>query len=329
MEKLEQLDIIVADRFKLVNYISSGTYGEIYEATDLNTKSRERVALKMERAKLSDSLTRESFFYEKLQKGKSTGMLKLHFPTDVCDEYRVMGMELLGPSLWDLRYFCGGKFSLKTALLIADQAICRLKSLHDQGIIHRDLKPDNFLMGRGREGNKIYLVDMGLAHEKVLAPGNPMNYNGDQANSFLGTNDYAPRAAHQLHCQTYRDDMESFGYVLIDLLKNTLPWSNMTTTIGGQSPEQQMGSKKRRITLDELCEDLPAVFKQYFEHVRSLRYNQRPNYSKLRQRFAAEFKRQGFSHDYVFDWTEKRFKEAIAEPAEEAYVSFSSSSNLS
>ena len=209
-------DIIVADRFKLVNYISSGTYGEIYEgnlpslfpplhrltipATDLNTKSRERVALKMERTKLSDSLTRESFFYEKLQKGKSTGMLKLHFPTDVCDEYRVMGMELLGPSLWDLRYFCGGKFSLKTALLIADQAICRLKSLHDQGIIHRDLKPDNFLMGRGREGNKIYLVDMGLAHEKVLAPGNPMNYNGDQANSFLGTNDYAPRAAHQLHC---------------------------------------------------------------------------------------------------------------------------------
>lgn len=120
--------------------------------------------------------------------------------------------------------------------------------------------------------------------------------------------------------------MESFGYVLIDLLKNKLPWSGMTTTVGGQSPEQQMGSKKRRISLDELCEDLPAVFKQYFEHVRSLRYNQRPNYSKLRQRFAAEFKRQGFSHDYVFDWTEKRFKEAVAEPAEEAYVSFSSSS---
>ncbi|RAH57601.1 hypothetical protein BO85DRAFT_488326 [Aspergillus piperis CBS 112811] len=104
---MKQLDIIVADRFKLVNYISSGTYGEIYEAIDLNTKSRERVALKMERTKLADSLTRESFFYEKLQKGKSTGMLKLHFPTDVCNEYRVMGMELLGPSLWDLKYFCG------------------------------------------------------------------------------------------------------------------------------------------------------------------------------------------------------------------------------
>lgn len=123
--------------------------------------------------------------------------------------------------------------------------------------------------------------------------------------------------------------MESFGYVLIDLFKDKLPWSGMTTTVGGQSPEQQMGSKKRRITLDELCEDLPAVFKQYFEHVRSLRYNQRPNYSKLRQRFAAEFKRQGFSHDYVFDWTEKRFKEAVGTPVEEAYVSFSSSSNPS
>ena len=34
-----------------------------------------------------------------------------------------MAIELLGPSLQDLLEFCGGKFSLKTTLLLADQMV--------------------------------------------------------------------------------------------------------------------------------------------------------------------------------------------------------------
>lgn len=41
--------------------------------------------------------------------------------------------------------------------------ISRIEYIHSKNFIHRDVKPDNFLMGLGKKGNLVYIIDFGLA----------------------------------------------------------------------------------------------------------------------------------------------------------------------
>lgn len=41
--------------------------------------------------------------------------------------------------------------------------ISRIEFIHTRNFIHRDIKPDNFLMGLGKKGNLVYIIDFGLA----------------------------------------------------------------------------------------------------------------------------------------------------------------------
>lgn len=63
----------------------------------------------------------------------------------VHDEYNVLAMDLLGPSVEDLFNFCFRKFSIKTIVMIIEQSLRAIEALHDRSIIHRDLKPDSSL----------------------------------------------------------------------------------------------------------------------------------------------------------------------------------------
>lgn len=110
-----------------------------------------------------------------------------------------MAFELLGPNLEDLFNYCGRKFSLKTVLLLADQLIPAFQYIHSKRYIYRDVKPDNLLMGDGKQGNKVYITDIGLAQEIVDQDWHGYPLVGTvcytSINAHLGKGEYATSVA--------------------------------------------------------------------------------------------------------------------------------------
>merc|ERR550532_3855167 len=99
-------------------------------------------------------------------------------------------MDLLGPSLQVLFNVCNRKFSVKTVLPLADQMLCRINYLHSINFTHGDLKPANFLIGRGKDSNMIFLINFGLA-KRYFDPARQQHIPYGLSKRFSGTVLYA------------------------------------------------------------------------------------------------------------------------------------------
>ncbi|XP_065021492.1 casein kinase 1-like protein 3 isoform X1 [Musa acuminata AAA Group] len=153
------MDRIIGGKYKLGSKIGSGSFGEIYLATHVDTFEIVAVKIENRRAK-HPQLFYEAKLYNILQGGSGIPSIKW---CSIDGEDNALVLDLLGPSLEGLFVYCSCKFSLKTVLMLADQMITRIEYVHSKGFLHRDIKPDYFLMGLGRKANQVYIIDFGLA----------------------------------------------------------------------------------------------------------------------------------------------------------------------
>lgn len=287
----------VGNKYRLGRKIGSGSFGEIYLGTNIQTS--EEVAIKLENVKTKHpQLLYESKLYRILQGG--TGIPNVRW-FGVEGDYNVLVMDLLGPSLEDLFNFCSRKFSLKTVLMLADQMINRVEFVHSKSFLHRDIKPDNFLMGLGRRANQVYVIDFGLA-KKFRDTTTHQHIPYRENKNLTGTARYASMNTHLGIEQSRRDDLESLGYVLMYFLRGSLPWQGLRAGNKKQKYDK-ISEKKVSTSIEALCRGYPTEFASYFHCCRSLRFDDKPDYAYLKRIFRDLFIREGFLFDYVFDWT--------------------------
>ncbi|KAF1739593.1 Casein kinase I isoform delta [Beauveria bassiana] len=292
-------DILIDERYRIDYKIGEGGFGLVYAGTD--TQMNDEVAIKLTHVNTDPEILKaEADTYKGLSGG--VGIPRVRWFGQECDYYALV-YELLGPSLEDLFNYCDRRFSIKTILLIADQAISRIQYIHGKGFLHRDIKPDNFLMGTGTKGNILYAIDFGLAKEFC----NAERFQTMQGRPFGGTRRYASLNNHNGREQSWGDDLESLGYVLLYFARGSLPWQGLKAAT--EEKNELIKQKKLKMPVTELCEGLPREFATYISYTRSLGFKDRPDYAYLRRLFGKAFSARGFRYDNIFDWTEKRFVE--------------------
>lgn len=90
--------------------------------------------------------------------------------------------------------------------------------------------------------------------------------------------------------------------MLLYFLRGSLPWQGLKT-IEQTKKDELILEKKKTISTEELCRNLPKEFETYLDYIYSLDFDETPSYSYLRKIFRNLFVREGFNCDYVFDWT--------------------------
>jgi casein kinase I family protein HRR25 len=101
--------------------------------------------------------------------------------------------------------------------------------------------------------------------------------------------------------------MESLGYVMLYFCRGSLPWQGLKAATKKQKYDRIM-EKKMTTPTEVLCRGFPNEFAIYLNYTRSLRFDDKPDYSYLRKIFRDLFVREGFQYDYVFDWTVYKYQ---------------------
>ncbi len=292
------MELRVGGKYRLLNKIGSGSFGDIYKAVDVHTN--EEVAIKLEPLSARHpQLLYETKIYKVLQGGVGIPNIRWY---GVEGEYVAMVMDLLGPSLEESFSRVNRKFSLKTVLMLAEQMVQRIEYFHSKGLLHRDVKPDNFLSGLGESRRLIYVIDYGLA-KRYINPltGGHIEYR-DKKN-LTGTARYASVNTHNGIEQSRRDDLEAIGYVLMYFSRGSLPWQGLRAS-NKKKRYKKIREVKSVTSVESLCKGFPKEFADYIRYCRNLKFDEKPDYDYLKKLFRDLFAHMGFKHDYIYDWVQ-------------------------
>ncbi len=288
------LNKVFFNKYKCTKKLGEGSFGLIFKGEYNN----ENYALKFEHKNSINLLENEANIMIYL-KGPNIPYIKYFGTTE---NYNILIMQLLGRSLEDIfeerKYF-----TLKSVCMIAPQMISVLEFIHNKHIVHRDIKPDNFLMGLDDLSQYVYLLDFGLA-KKYRSSSTLVHYPMVNKKKLTGTARYASINALKGNEQSRRDDLEALGYVLMYLLRGSLPWQGLQAKTKEERYKKIL-KKKIDITSYDLCIGFPSEFEKYIEYTRNLQYTEEPKYDILKELFSKVMKRESFKLDYIYDWTTK------------------------
>ena len=209
--------------------------------------------------------------------------------------------KLYGNSLNSIFKMCKYKFSFMSSLILMEQMISIIESLHSKGIIHRNLNPNKFLFGKEETSDilaskmikkeinidpysQLYLIDYSSA--KFYKEENHIKFD-DNVKDFYFTNKYFCSIWAELKMeQSRRDDLYSLFYIMIYLFLGKLPWMDIKCK-SKKERREKIRNLKLCLSNLELCQNINLLILNEVElfafYLNGLSFEDKPNYNYLIQ----------------------------------------------
>jgi serine/threonine-protein kinase len=217
-----EVGTVVAERFRVLRMLGQGGMGAVYEAEQLGLGRH--VALKV----MHPHIASAPGFTERFQR-EAQVLARLRHPgsVEVYDYgldrgFLFLAMELVSGETVDSLLMREGALPVSRAVGLAVQVLEVLEAAHAQGIIHRDLKPANLFLESFPGGERVKVLDFGLA-----ALGGELHARLTQEGMSVGTPGFMSPEQMRGQPTDGRSDLYSLGCVLYELLTGFPPFPVM------------------------------------------------------------------------------------------------------
>ncbi|CAB3404797.1 unnamed protein product [Caenorhabditis bovis] len=318
MKKLQNMDMPKPEKgenriesskgsYEIGDELGQGSFGAVFRVR--READGKYYAMKCESVHVKKQiLAHEARVLQSLNMLNSVHFVELVDRGKVNNRFLFLILKLVGQNLWDIRIkLPDRKYSMNTSLKIAEQTLAGVRDLHRVGFLHRDIKPPNFAIGREEDDtfHTIYVLDFGLCR-KICTKGVDLRTPRVTC-AFRGTTRYAALAAHEMMEQSRKDDIESWWYMVSEMLVFDIPWKQCKGT-----DREAVLIAKRKLREDENalknmfkygCYEQMAAILQYVD---SLAYNSIPDYDYVYNQISVASKINGFTDKQPVDWDKTR-----------------------
>jgi serine/threonine protein kinase len=172
------------------------------------------------------------------------------------------------------------------------EMVCILREFHSRGFVHRDVKPSNFLT-RPNSPTPLCLIDFGLSKRFINSVTG--EYVEAGSSCFVGTCRYASVNSHRRLELGPRDDMVSWLFSIVELIRGELPWHSI-------AERDSVLGVKQAMSAEELCRDVPHELVSIYESLLALQCRDMPDYDMILMQLTQALRSAGGAATEKYDW---------------------------
>jgi len=216
---------VLCGRYRVEGLVGVGGMGAVLAA--IHTGTGRTVAVKVMLPELLEQGDLVRRFHREARTAASVGGRGVAEVLDLDSDPAVgpiLVLEMLTGENLLARVIREGALPIEEAVRIGLAALATLRTVHDKGIVHRDLKPANVFLTRDDEGERVKLLDFGIARVETAMRTTMLTLPG----TAIGTPRYMPpEQAAGMPDVDARADLYAVGAILYFMLAGEPPYADV------------------------------------------------------------------------------------------------------